>query len=113
MLTKTNCSKCGTEYHAASATYAAKPDRLCLGCITAWAETKPCPDCEQGPIVTSKIQNWFQYGRGADKTFLKVIEYMRMCKACDFCFLDYANEEIHLIAVNRYLAAMGQPLVER
>ena len=113
MLTKTNCSKCGVEYHAASATLAVRPDRLCFACITAWAETKPCPDCGAGPIRTSKVQSWFQYGRGAKKTFLKTMEYVRICKACDFTFLDHANEELHLMATNRYLAAIGQPLLER
>lgn len=113
MLTKTSCSKCGKEYQAASATFAARPDRLCLSCITAWAETKPCPDCGLGPITTKMTENWMQYGRGPEKTFIKSLDPLRICGACDFAYFDYAAEEIHIIATNRYLAAVGKPLYEK
>lgn len=113
MLTKTTCPNCRQEYLAATATYAADPERRCLACITAWTEQKPCPDCAGGPITSKNVQTWMQYASGSKKTFLKTIDPLRTCGACDFCFFDHAIEEIHLIAVNRYLAATGQTLVEK
>jgi hypothetical protein len=104
----TDCTKCGKTFPVPSQFYANEPDRLCDPCITAWAEAKPCPDCEGGPIVTSKKENWFQYGPGSKGAKIKCLESLRTCKACDFQFLDYQNERNHLAAINRYLILTGQ-----
>lgn len=109
----TVCPECHKPYQAASRTYAEDPERKCGACITIWAEKKDCPDCGSGPIKTKMKESWFQYRSGPGKTFLKCVEPLRICQACDFVYLDYASEEIHMMAVNRYLVATGHPPQEK
>lgn len=111
MGVKTNCLGCTIEYEAPSEKYAKEEDRLCNPCITEWAEKQRCPDCGGGPISTRREDESFNYRTGDgenDFVVLKCNIPIRHCGACEFEFLDYETEHIHLETTNAYLISIGQ-----
>lgn len=105
----TDCLKCGTLYEAASQSYAEDPERRCGPCITAWAESRPCPDCGAADhIFTTKKEEILKYRSGPDTVELKCVVPLRTCGACGFQFLDYEVEQIHLLTTNKFLISIGE-----
>lgn len=108
MPNMTDCSGCKKMYEAPSEEYAKEEGRLCNPCITKWSETQSCPDCGGGPISTRRIDETFQYGCDGDAVHLKCNVPLRRCAACEFEFLDYETEHIHLSTTNAHLISIGK-----
>lgn len=108
MATMTDCTGCGKTYEAPSEFYAQEEDRLCNPCITKWAESQSCPDCGGGPISTRRMDETLWFRSGEDRVELKCNVPVRHCAACEFEFLDYEVEGIHLATTNAYLVSIGE-----
>lgn len=108
MPNMTDCTGCKGIYEAASPWYAAEKDRLCNPCITKWAEEQKCPDCGVGTITTRRMDESFWYRSGEDRVEMKCNVPLRKCAACQFEFLDYETEHIHLATTNAYLISIGE-----
>ena len=108
MLTMTDCTGCKKTYEAPSEEFAQEEGRLCNPCITKWAETQSCPDCGGGPISSRRQDETFQFRDGEKAVQLKCNVPIRRCAACEFEYLDYEMEHVHLTAINKYLISVGE-----
>ena len=70
------------------------------------AEDLTCPQCGSSEVETHFETDHFPYGDGSDEVQLEARVPVRVCRACQFQYLDEAAEKIRHETLCRYLGVL-------